>query len=320
MSASSGRLPSSNEQIMSQSEFSKLARNGSRLELVSLSSERSNASRASSGSVSQSILRTGKRTVEKAGASIVGGSRATASTIAKGSRAAGVQAERLSRAAGAQAERLIQNAGDKGLESLKKAQVAGTRLVESAGAVVPLLINKTEGQARDAGFVVFTTLYSVQTALQMLHHPKPYAMDVTRAGEPRNIFWRNVGLPTRAKRVGVVLAVTASVVLCFFWSVPMAFISSLTEVNSLKESLPRLGRLIEDNPWLQSLLAQLAPMLLLFFNEVILPVILKWFATWEGHISSALLEASLFTKLGCFMVSCMLAIGSWLSMHDRQLV
>jgi hypothetical protein len=90
--------------------------------------------------------------------------------------------------------------------------------------------------------------------------------------------------------------------LCFFWSVPMAFISSLTEIKTLKVSLPKLGVWIDKYPFMEKILAQLAPMLLLLFNETILPVVLKYFATWEGHISSSMLEASLFVKLGCFMV------------------
>ena len=276
-------------------------------------SERSFSSRGSSSAllVTKTIRRSvvsGSRTIGKAGTSIVEGSRATASTIAKNSLAAGAQASKSiakgSRVAGVQAERLMHNASDKGKESLKKAQQVGTNLVTSAGAVVPmLLLNKSEGQAREAGFVIFTNLYMVQTALQMIHHPKPYVMDVTPAGDPCDIFWRNVGLPQRARRTGILAAITASTVLCFFWSIPMAFVSSLTEVNSLKESLPTVGRWIEKNPWLETVFAQIAPMLLLFFNEVILPVVLKYFATWEGHISSAMLEASLFTKLGFFMVS-----------------
>jgi hypothetical protein len=127
-------------------------------------------------------------------------------------------------------------------------------------------------------------------------------MNVIPAGHHGDIFWRNIGLRHQAKRSGTLAAIAATTVLCLFWSVPMAFISSLTEINTLKVSLPKLGAWIEAYPFMQKLLAQLAPMLLLLFNEAILPVVLKWFATWEGHISSSLLEASLFVKLGCFMV------------------
>jgi len=98
------------------------------------------------------------------------------------------------------------------------------------------------------------------------------------------------------------MSVAASAVLCVFWSIPMAFIASLTEVNSLKETVPKLGNWFESHPKAEPLLAQLAPLLLLLFNEVFLPSILKYFATWEGFISAAMLEASLFIKLGAFMV------------------
>ena len=47
---------------------------------------------------------------------------------------------------------------------------------------------------------------------------------------------------------------------------------------------------------------QLAPLLLLVINESILPIVLKYFAQWEGNVSAAMLEASLFVKLGWFMV------------------
>jgi calcium permeable stress-gated cation channel len=107
------------------------------------------------------------------------------------------------------------------------------------------------------------------------------------------------------QRLGRLYSAAATVFLCFFWSVPTAFIASLTEVNSLKEQSPGLNDLVEQYPWLENVLFQLAPMLLLVLNEVFLPMFLKFFATWEGFISSAMLEASLFIKLGVFMV------GTW---------
>jgi hypothetical protein len=105
------------------------------------------------------------------------------------------------------------------------------------------------------------------------------------------------------RRLGSLYSTGASTVLCFFWSIPTAFIASLTSVGALKEDIPRLGDLVDKYPWLEQVLVQLAPMLLLFLNEVFLPEFLKMFATWEGHISSVDLEASLFLKLSQFMVS-----------------
>jgi calcium permeable stress-gated cation channel len=99
------------------------------------------------------------------------------------------------------------------------------------------------------------------------------------------------------------MSLAATSVLCLFWSIPMAFFSSLTEVNSLKENLPKLGELTKAYPALESFLALIAPLLLLSLNELVLPFILKAFATWEGHVGASLLEASLFIKLCAFVVS-----------------
>lgn len=125
---------------------------------------------------------------------------------------------------------------------------------------------------------------------------------VQEAPDPDDIFWRNVGLEHKAQRSGRAMSVLASAVLCFFWSIPMAIIASLTEINSLKESMPALGEWIEDHPRSEAVFAQAAPLLLLLVNDIILPWALKLFATWEGFISSQMLEASLFLKLGAFMV------------------
>ena len=158
-----------------------------------------------------------------------------------------------------------------GAETVKAAKYVGNNVVTSAGAVAPILLNHSEGTPREAGFVVFKNLYAAQTALQMIHHPQPYTLAVDPAPDPSDIFWRNVGMPHHAKRSGVLMAVAASSVLCFFWSVPMAFVSSLTEIDSLKESLPRLGTFIENNGWSEGFFSQLAPLILLFFNECVLP-------------------------------------------------
>lgn len=109
-------------------------------------------------------------------------------------------------------------------------------------------------------------------------------------------------MPHRARRTGLALSFAATTALCIFWSIPTAAISSLTEVNSLKQTLPRLGQFLQSHPGWESLLALIAPILLLFLNEVLLPWILKYFCTWEGHVSSSMLEAGLFLKLGCFMI------------------
>jgi hypothetical protein len=128
-------------------------------------------------------------------------------------------------------------------------------------------------------------------------------MVVEPAPPPNDIFWRNVGLPDNARKTGTLLSTVATTTLCFFWSIPVAFLSSLTEVDSLKENLPTLAKWVEALPWLESFLATIAPLLLLLLNEGVLPNVLKWFSTWEGLVGAPQLEASTFVKLSAFAVS-----------------
>lgn len=127
-------------------------------------------------------------------------------------------------------------------------------------------------------------------------------MLIEQAPTPEEIFWRNIGLPSEARKTGALLSVAATATLCFFWSIPVAFLSSLTEVKSLKETLPFLERWVEAAPAIENMLALIAPLLLLILTEVVLPPILYWFATWEGLIASPQLEASTFVKLSTFVV------------------
>lgn len=151
--------------------------------------------------------------------------------------------------------------------------------------------------------VVGTSLIAYAIISPRLSPNTASSMQVEAAPDPEEVFWRNVGLPLQARKSGWLLSIVATSILCFFWSIPMAFFSSLTEVNSLKENLPTLADWLDKYPGLESFLALIAPLLVLTLNESLLPLILKWFATWEGHVGASALEASLFVKLCAFVVS-----------------
>mmetsp|Transcript_20279 Transcript_20279/g.34620 ORF Transcript_20279/g.34620 Transcript_20279/m.34620 type:complete len:394 (+) Transcript_20279:1167-2348(+) len=116
-----------------------------------------------------------------------------------------------------------------------------------------------------------------------------------------DIYWKNVGMPHHSRKVGFMLSMGLSALLCVFWTVPVSFVSTLTEVDALKKSIPVLEQWIEDAPWLQPAIEQVAPLMLLFLN-LLLPYVLREISKLEGHIASSSLEASLFIKLAAFMI------------------
>jgi hypothetical protein len=131
----------------------------------------------------------GKQDTSRSKSVVDGTERARSTTAANSSKAAGsgiVATSKIagdtivegSRVVGAQAERFINTAGDIGVETLQLAHDVGTQVLTSAGAVVPLLLSQAEGEPREGGFVVFTSLYATQAALQMVHHQEPYVFGI----------------------------------------------------------------------------------------------------------------------------------------------
>ena len=263
-------------------------------------SSQGSSRRGSTGNMGSRAISTVIRGAEAASGGISKGTKIAGETLKKGSKMTKDTLAKTGKAATA----AIASGSKTATSTMKKAakDMKVDKLIKQAGKVVPIVLNRGEGQPRPGAFVVFTNLYAVQTALQMIHHSEPSTMEVQEAPAPGDIFWRNVGMQPRKRNLGRLYSFAATVVLCFFWTIPTSFIASLTSVSSVKEELPKLGNMLEEQPWLEGLFLQLAPLLLLFLNEVLLPEILKFFATWEGHVSAAVLEASLFLKLSAFMI------------------
>lgn len=102
--------------------------------------------------------------------SIMEGSKEVSKSIAKGSRVASSAIRKVAK--DTSMDKVLESVGETGLKTIKTAHSIGAHVVTSAATVVPILANKVSGSARDAGFVVFTNLFTAQSALQMIHHPK----------------------------------------------------------------------------------------------------------------------------------------------------
>lgn len=164
-----------------------------------------------------------------------------------------------------------------------------------------LIAGSDDGKVRDGGFVTFTTLTAKNQCVQMLHHGTPFTFQVTEAPLPKHIYWNNVGLTHGKQQLGYLAAQALTVTLCLFWTIPIAFVTSFSQVDSLKTIIPGLEDAIVAHPWIEPLFAQLGPMLLVILKGM-LPFILTKFCEREGHVSQTELNASLFTKLSLFLV------------------
>jgi hypothetical protein len=141
---------------------------------VAFTSRRAGSGLASAGSsvVKGSVAAT--QTLAKgsrvAGNSIREGSKEVSKSIAKGSRVATSAIKKVAK--DTSMDKVLESVGETGMKTLKTTTSIASHVVTSAATVVPILANTASGSARDAGFVVFTNLFTTQAALQMVHHPK----------------------------------------------------------------------------------------------------------------------------------------------------
>ena len=177
-------------------------------------------------------------------------------------------------------------------------EVVGTQVEK----ISSLILNKDDdGAPMTAGFVSFSTLTACQAAKQMIHSKDVFGMEVLEGPGVDDVEWSNVGKSHAELQIGMLLSISLTVTLCFFWTLVVAFISGLSSVDGLTGIIPGLAEALVKYPWLKPVLDQLSPLMLVVANAL-LKVLLETLSGLEGHISCSLVEASLFSKLAAFMI------------------
>ena len=176
--------------------------------------------------------------------------------------------------------------------------------INMSGALSGLrdLVVTEEGSARSAAFVTFADLVSANMALQSIHNHEPWDMVAQNAPRPDLVNWGNIGITNHTKQIGELISLALSGALCIFWTIPVAFVSSFSNVEGLVQIFPFLQEPIDKYPWFSNLMAQLAPLILVCFISI-LPYILLFFVTFEKPIEVASMQhPSLLSKLAAFTI------------------
>ena len=249
----------------------------------SLKTSLSNVSNKTKGSIQSSIM----KGVQKSANVVQSGVKSTATAVHGGMK---------------KTVNIVQDSAKKSAEVMQKS-VSGVKHVgaKSVKLATNLIRGSDDGKVRDGGFVTFSSLLAKAQCVQMIHHEKPFTFEVMDAPLPKDVYWNNVGQSHKKKQVGFMVAQALTIGLCLFWTIPVAFVSSLSEVDSLKKTIPSLESTINSHRWIQPLLSQLNPILMVVLKAM-LPEILRKFCQREGHISNTALNASLLSKLAVFMV------------------
>jgi hypothetical protein len=186
-----------------------------------------------------------------------------------------------------------------GMGNIAAKSLSATKILATSASKI--IMPTKEGDYLSAGFVTFSSLGVTHAARQMVHHGKPFDIEVVEAPRPDDIFWRNVGRTHKDLQLGNLASLAATAAVCFLWTIPMTFLASLSSVEALRTKVPFLDDLIDRFPFLSRFFEIVAPLLVKVVNGL-LPTILTHLTLLEGPVSSSIVVASLFTKLATFMI------------------
>lgn len=134
------------------------------------------------------------------------------------------------------------------------------------------------GKPMNSVFVEFESLRDAQSAYQALTHHESLHMAPRYTGiAPGEIVWSNLRIHWFERIIRFLVTTSFWIGLIVFWSVPVAFISSISSVGFLSglPGLQWLGFLYRLPSWLSGLVTGLLPSILLSLVMTILPPILR---------------------------------------------
>jgi len=187
--------------------------------------------------------------------------------------------------------------GDDEEEKRKHKSSVSERLSSKLSSI---LAGDDDGKARTAAFVTFKDLASTNLARQAVHSSEPWEFVPAEPPNPQFVNWKNVGKGNHKRKMGQLISLFLTILLCVFWTIPVSFIASLSNVEALTEIFPFLLEPVLKNDWFANLLAQLAPLILTVFISL-LPHFLLVFVKLECLVEiESMQHPSLFSKLAFF--------------------
>ncbi|KAL7542895.1 hypothetical protein ACHAWF_007273 [Thalassiosira exigua] len=172
--------------------------------------------------------------------------------------------------------------------------------VQGAAKLKAVILGGEDGSPRNAAFVTFDSLSSASIVRQTLHQREPWSCVPSEPPNPECVNWKNVGKNHKSKKIGGLISFALTVALCIFWTIPVGFVASLSNVQSLTKLLPFLQYPVDNYEWFSDVLALLAPLILVVFISLV-PYILLAIIKFEGLIEIENMQhPSLFTKLASF--------------------
>ena len=154
-----------------------------------------------------------------------------------------------------------------------------------------------------SAIISFNTLQASAMCSQVQHSASVSQMFVSPAPDPADIITENLTVDRNLKASKVLLSNAALFFMVFFFSVPVAFISSLSNLDALANQSYFIKVIVDSlSPYAKSLLEGLLPPVLLSVLLSFLPSILIAMSSFEGLSSTTEVERAATDKFFIFQL------------------
>ncbi|KAI9256616.1 hypothetical protein BDA99DRAFT_516906 [Phascolomyces articulosus] len=183
--------------------------------------------------------------------------------------------------------------------------------------------NTDNYEMTNVGFITFKDMASALIASQIAINPEPFNCRTAMAYEPRDVLWKNITVRGRERLIREFMVWTITLLLSFFWIVPISAFSTMTSLETLEHVFPNLASAAQDSVFLQNLLQGLVPTIAVNIFMAILPLIFDALGVVQGLRSRSAIADSTFTKYFFFLlfnVLLVFTIASTITKTVEQLI
>lgn len=180
-------------------------------------------------------------------------------------------------------------------------------------AELPGMIHKVDEEqakhrSRDAEmlssiFVEFDTLAEAQAAYQSLTHHQILHMAPRFTGMvPEEIVWSNLRIKWWERIIRLTVTIAVIVATIIFWSIPVAFIASISNINYLTTTFPWLGFINDIPDVILGVITGLLPVVLIAILVALFPIFLRFMARLSGDPTLSAIELTVQNYYFAFQV------------------
>ncbi|KDN34824.1 hypothetical protein RSAG8_12122, partial [Rhizoctonia solani AG-8 WAC10335] len=155
----------------------------------------------------------------------------------------------------------------------------------------------------NSAFILFNQQIGAHIAAQILVHNQPYRMaEKYTEVAPADVIWGNLGINPYEARIRKAISYAATAALIIFWAIPVSFVGVVSNVAQLCVKYKWMQWLCNLPDPVVGIISGILPPVALAVLMMLLPIILRLLARFEGIPRFTGLELSLMTRYFVFQV------------------